>query len=110
MADMNRTQAMGAPPVADPNRTIMGSPLSLNVTATIKPVQCPVCRSSNPPGLKFCMECGLIFEMALPEDAFNRVVLGDPANAARTEIMKPVPEERQQAYLALWQELKAGMR
>ncbi len=71
MADMNRTQAMGAPPVVDPNRTIMGSPLSLNVTATIKPVQCPVCRSSNPPGLKFCMECGLIFEMALPEDAFG---------------------------------------
>ncbi len=71
MADLYRTQAMGAPPAADPNRTIMGSPLSMNVTATIKPVQCPVCRSSNPPGLKFCIECGLIFEKALEGDAFG---------------------------------------
>ncbi|MEM8740276.1 MAG: extracellular solute-binding protein [Pseudomonadota bacterium] len=44
---------------------------------------------------------------ALPEDAFNRVVLGDPDNIARVEIMLPVPEEKMQAYLAMWQELKA---
>lgn len=47
---------------------------------------------------------------ALPETAFNRVVLGDPANIARVEIMQPVPEARLQEYLALWQELKAEAR
>lgn len=46
---------------------------------------------------------------ALPEDAFNRVVLGDPAAVARVEIMRPVPEATQREYLELWQELKAGL-
>ncbi len=43
---------------------------SLNVTQTIQPVQCPVCKTFNPAGEGFCIECGLIFESALPEDAF----------------------------------------
>lgn len=46
---------------------------------------------------------------ALPEDAFNRVVLGDPEAIARVEIMRPVPEETRREYLELWQELKAGL-
>lgn len=79
--DPNKTQ-MGAAPVADPNRTQMGSVLdpnrtimgvgpSINATQTIKPVQCPVCKSFNPPGTAWCVDCGLIFELALDGDAFG---------------------------------------
>jgi spermidine/putrescine transport system substrate-binding protein len=46
---------------------------------------------------------------ALGDEAFNRVVLGDPEAIERIEIMKPVPEETRRAYLELWQELKAGL-
>lgn len=68
--DPNRTVMTGAP-VVDANKTIMGTAPSLNTTVTIKPVQCPVCKSFNPPGLMFCNDCGLIFEMALDGDAFG---------------------------------------
>ena len=70
MADPNRTMMTGAP-TADPNKTIMGSAPSLNTTVTIVPVQCPVCKSFNPPGVMYCNDCGLIFEMALDGDAFG---------------------------------------
>jgi pSer/pThr/pTyr-binding forkhead associated (FHA) protein len=43
----------------------------MNVTQTIKPVQCPVCKTFNPAGMFFCIDCGLIFEKALPDDAFG---------------------------------------
>ncbi|MEA2552948.1 MAG: hypothetical protein QOJ65_1124 [Fimbriimonadaceae bacterium] len=69
-SDPNRTQ-MGVPPVADPNKTVMGTGPSLNATATIKPTQCPICKTFNPPGVMFCIECGLIFDKALPADAFG---------------------------------------
>lgn len=78
--DPNRTQALsndphrtqlGAPPVMDPNKTVMGTAPSLNATITIKPVQCPVCKTFNPAGVMFCNECGLIFDRALPDDAFG---------------------------------------
>ncbi len=69
-SDPNRTQ-LGVPPVADPNKTVMGTAPTLNATITIKPVQCPVCKTFNPAGMMFCMECGLIFDRALPEDAFG---------------------------------------
>ena len=69
--DPNRTQ-LGAPPTAlDPNKTMMGTAPSLNATATIKPTQCPICKTFNPPGVMFCIECGLIFDKALPADAFG---------------------------------------
>ncbi len=55
----------------DPNKTVMGSPMTLNATQTIKPVQCPTCKSRNPAGVIFCNECGLIFDRALPGDAFG---------------------------------------
>jgi len=80
MSDQNRTQMLNADPnktrldmapAADPNKTIMGVGPSLNVTQTIKPVQCPVCKTFNPAGLFFCMDCGLIFDRALPGDAFG---------------------------------------
>lgn len=88
MNDPNKTQ-LGAPPVIDPNRTVLGGPgvavdpsrtvmggpgmvgTSFEATVTIKPVQCPVCKTFNPVGVKFCVECGLIFEMALEGDAFG---------------------------------------
>lgn len=69
-SDPNRTQ-MGAPPSTDPNKTMMGTGPSLNATATIKPTQCPICKTFNPPGVMFCIECGLIFDKALPADAFG---------------------------------------
>lgn len=69
--DTNKTQALGQSPTLDPNRTMMGHAPSLNATVTIKPVQCPVCKTFNPPGMMFCVECGLIFDRALPEDAFG---------------------------------------
>jgi pSer/pThr/pTyr-binding forkhead associated (FHA) protein len=71
MTDQNKTVAMGGAPSVDPNKTIMGAAPSLNTTVTIKPVQCPVCKSFNPPGIMFCNDCGLIFEKALDGDAFG---------------------------------------
>lgn len=74
MNDPNRT-LLGSPdslhPNMDSNKTIMGRAPSLNTTITIKPIQCPVCKSFNPPGVMFCNDCGLIFEMALDLDAFG---------------------------------------
>lgn len=45
---------------------------------------------------------------ALPENAFNRTVLGDPEAVARVQFMQPVSDEKREAYLAIWQELKAA--
>lgn len=69
-SDPNRTQ-LGAAPSADPNKTILGTAPTVNATITIKPVQCPVCKTFNPAGMMFCTECGLIFDRALPNDAFG---------------------------------------
>jgi pSer/pThr/pTyr-binding forkhead associated (FHA) protein len=69
-ADPNRT-LLGADPRLDPNKTMMGTAPSLNATQTIKPVQCPVCKTFNPAGVIFCVDCGLIFDRALPDDAFG---------------------------------------
>lgn len=77
MMDPNRTQ-MAPAPSADPNRTVMGTAPSLNATQTIKPVQCPICKTFNPAGMMFCVECGLIFDRALPDDAFGAPVVRLP--------------------------------
>lgn len=77
MTDPNRTQ-MAPAPSADPNRTVMGAAPSLNATVTIKPVQCPICKTFNPAGMMFCVECGLIFDRALPDDAFGAPVVRLP--------------------------------
>lgn len=45
---------------------------------------------------------------ALPEDAFNNRILGDPEVVARVQFQRPVSDENREAYLALWQELKAA--
>ncbi len=49
----------------------MGTAPTLDATVTIKPVQCPVCKTFNPAGMMFCVDCGLIFDRALPDDAFG---------------------------------------
>ena len=45
---------------------------------------------------------------ALPDDSFNKRVLGDPAVVARVQFQRPVDAETREAYLLLWQELKAA--
>lgn len=70
LTDPNRTQ-MGAPPSVDPNKTMMGAAPTLNATQIIKPTQCPVCKTFNPAGVMFCIDCGLIFDRALDGDAFG---------------------------------------
>lgn len=87
MSDFNKTQ-IGVPPMVDPNktqlgavavdpnRTVMGSVMTAGaanyeLTVTVKPVQCPVCKTFNPVGMIFCVDCGLIFEKALDGDAFG---------------------------------------
>ncbi len=45
---------------------------------------------------------------ALPDDAFNKRVLGDPAVVARVQFQRPVSEEDRGKYLELWQGLKAA--
>jgi len=47
---------------------------------------------------------------ALPEDAFVRVVMGDPENRARIQFRLPVPEEKERQYLEMWQQLKLNAR
>lgn len=69
-SDPNRTQ-LGTAPTLDPNKTMMGTAPTLNATQTIKPIQCPVCKTFNPAGVMFCVDCGLIFDRALPSDAFG---------------------------------------
>ena len=45
---------------------------------------------------------------ALPDDSFNKRVLGDPAVVARVQFQRPVDAETREAYLAIWQALKAA--
>lgn len=89
--DPNRTQ-MVPPPVADVNKTIMGTAPTLNATQIIKPVQCPVCKSFNPAGVMFCVDCGLIFDRALPDDAFGAPTVQIPVlidSAGREFVLRP---------------------
>lgn len=44
---------------------------------------------------------------ALPPDAFNRAVLGDPAKLANVQIMGPIDDGLREQFLELWQETKA---
>ncbi len=47
---------------------------------------------------------------ALPEDAFNRKVMGDPTVAKRIQFQTPITDEQREKYLALWQELKVNVK
>jgi spermidine/putrescine transport system substrate-binding protein len=42
----------------------------------------------------------------LPEDALNRAVLGNPEVAKRLQFQAPIPDDRKQEWLDLWQEVK----
>jgi pSer/pThr/pTyr-binding forkhead associated (FHA) protein len=63
-----KTQQM---PPDDPLRTQALHIGDIQVTQTIEPVQCPVCKTHNPAGEAFCVECGLVFASALPPDVFS---------------------------------------
>lgn len=67
MIDPHKTQSLPS----DPNRTVMTPGPTFEATVTIKPIQCPVCKTFNPAGVMFCVDCGLIFDRALPDDAFG---------------------------------------
>lgn len=45
---------------------------------------------------------------ALPEDAFNRQVMGDPELMERIQFQAPITDEQRETYLRVWQELKVG--
>jgi len=47
---------------------------------------------------------------ALPEDAFNRKVMGDPEVAKRIQFQAPITDAQREAYLALWQQLKVDVK
>jgi pSer/pThr/pTyr-binding forkhead associated (FHA) protein len=82
LSDANKTQMLTSDPnrtmLGDPNKTIMGTAPTLNATITIKPTQCPICKTFNPAGVMFCVDCGLIFDRALPGDAFGAPVIQLP--------------------------------
>ena len=46
----------------------------------------------------------------LPEDSFNRKVMGDPKLAERIQFQAPITDEQREKYLALWQELKVNVK
>lgn len=84
--DPNRTQSL------DVNKTVMGTVPTINATQVIKPVQCPVCKSFNPAGVMFCVDCGLIFDRALPDDAFGAPTIRMPVlvdEAGREHTLRP---------------------
>ncbi len=47
---------------------------------------------------------------ALPEDSFNRKVMGDPKVTERIQFQAPVTDEQREKYLAVWQELKVNVK
>jgi len=47
---------------------------------------------------------------ALPEDAFNRKVMGSPDVAKRIQFQGPVTDAQREKYLAMWQELKVNVK
>jgi spermidine/putrescine transport system substrate-binding protein len=47
---------------------------------------------------------------ALPEDSFNRKVMGDPEVAKRIQFQAPITDAQREKYLAVWQELKVNVK
>jgi pSer/pThr/pTyr-binding forkhead associated (FHA) protein len=91
MSDVNKTQ-MVAPPMADPNKTVMGFAPTVNATQTIKPVQCPVCKAFNPVGVRFCVDCGLVLDQVLDGDVFGAPRVEMPVlidSAGRSYTLRP---------------------
>ncbi|MCB0826717.1 MAG: FHA domain-containing protein [Armatimonadetes bacterium] len=101
MTDPNKTQ-LGAPPVVDPNKTMIGTPIDPNrtimgapvfeATTTIKPVQCPVCKTFNPVAIMFCVDCGLVLDQVLDGDAFGAPAVQLPVlvdSTGREYVLRP---------------------
>jgi len=90
MTDPHKTQMLEE----DPNRTRITSAPSLTATQTIQPIQCPVCRSHNPPGVLYCVECGLVLSTSdsLPGDVFSAPPVRPPClvdAAGREQHLRP---------------------
>lgn len=90
MTDPLKTQMLEE----DPNRTRITSAPSLTTTQTIQPIQCPVCKSHNPPGVIYCVECGLVFSTSdnLPDDVFSAPPVRPPClvdSAGREQYLRP---------------------
>jgi pSer/pThr/pTyr-binding forkhead associated (FHA) protein len=89
MTDPNKTQII----VEDLNKTqAISSAPSINATQTIQPVQCPVCKSPNPPGVIYCVECGLVLSSALPDDVFGAPAVRPPCfvdDGGREHFLRP---------------------
>jgi len=90
MNDPNKTQMVEE----DPHRTRITSAPSLTATQTIQPIQCPVCRSHNPPRVVYCVECGLVFSTSdnLPDDVFSAPPVRPPClvdAAGREQYLRP---------------------
>lgn len=47
---------------------------------------------------------------ALPEDSFNRQVMGDPEIARRIQFQAPLTDAQREQYLQIWQELKVNVK
>lgn len=47
---------------------------------------------------------------SLPEDSFNRKVMGDPKVAERIQFQAPITDAQREAYLTIWQELKVNVK
>jgi len=45
---------------------------------------------------------------ALPNDSFNKAVLGDPAVTAKVQFMQPMSDETREEYLKLWAGSEGG--
>jgi spermidine/putrescine transport system substrate-binding protein len=45
---------------------------------------------------------------ALPEDSFNRKVMGSPEIAARVQFQQPISDAQRESYLQTWQKLKVN--
>lgn len=69
MSEMDKT-VIGAPSVddktqmVDPMKTQMGVPQQSNATQYAANVDCPVCKTPNPPSEKYCMDCGFLLSSA----------------------------------------------
>jgi pSer/pThr/pTyr-binding forkhead associated (FHA) protein len=90
MTDPHKTQMLEE----DPNRTRITSAPSLAATQTIQPIQCPVCKSHNPPGVLYCVECGLVLSTSgsLPDDVFSAPPVRPPSlvdSAGREQHLRP---------------------
>jgi pSer/pThr/pTyr-binding forkhead associated (FHA) protein len=54
--------------VADVDRTQVAAPVGVEATQVAIRIDCPVCRTTNPPGERWCQDCGFLLS-AIPGEA-----------------------------------------